>query len=102
MVLEQVLPERHLGGELGRAQVAADGVLGVRVHQPHVVLQAGDVGVVLAAVGALSVPGAGRRRAGHGGGGGGTRGGRGRGQVEELVGRGRRGGGGGEGGRVNN
>ena len=47
VVLEQVLPEGYLGGELGRAEVAADGVLGVRVQQPHVVLQARDVGVVL-------------------------------------------------------
>ena len=47
MVLEQVLPEGDLGGELGRAEVAADGVLGVRVQQPHVVLQARYVGVVL-------------------------------------------------------
>ena len=47
VVLEQVLPQRDLGGKLGRAEVAADGVLGVRVQEPHVVLQARDVGVVL-------------------------------------------------------
>ena len=47
MVLEQVLPQGDLGGELGRAEVAADGVLGVRVHKADVVLQARDVGVVL-------------------------------------------------------
>ena len=47
MVLEQVLPQGDLGGELGRAEVAADGVLGVRVHKADVVLQTRDVGVVL-------------------------------------------------------
>ena len=50
MVLEQVLPQGDLGGELGRAEVAADGVLGVRVHEADVVLQARDVGVVLMAI----------------------------------------------------
>jgi len=83
MVLEQVLPQGDLGGELGRAEVAADGVLGVRVHKADVVLQARDVGVVLSAVRALALPRSGRRRPRHGGHG---DGGRGRGQTR--VGRG--------------
>ena len=50
VVLEQVLPEGDLGGELGRAEVAADGVLCVRVKEADVVLQARDVGVILMAI----------------------------------------------------
>ncbi len=56
MLPEQVLPEGDLGLHPGRAQVAAGGVLGVRVDQPHVVLQGGYVGVLLRAVRAAAVP----------------------------------------------
>ena len=47
MVLEQVLPQGDLGRELCRAEVAADGVLGVGVNEADVVLQARYVCVVL-------------------------------------------------------
>ena len=50
VVLEQMLPQRDLGGELARAEVAADGVLCVRVKEADVVLQARDVGVILMAI----------------------------------------------------
>ena len=47
VVLEQVLPQGHLRSKLGRAEVAADGVLGVGVDETDVVLQARYVCVVL-------------------------------------------------------
>ena len=55
---EQVLPVRELRDELLWAQVAADDVLGVGVDEAHVVLEAGHVGVVGAAVRALAGAGA--------------------------------------------
>ena len=54
---EEVVFERDFREELCRAEIAADRVLGVRMEETDVVLQRGNVGVILVAVGTLAVPG---------------------------------------------